>query len=473
MATGVVNVTVVDVGQGQCTFVEIYDRSSKPKLIHTLLFDCGTDKDSTQTYKNLDYIAKKALEKNVPGFDCIIFSHSDNDHISLAKYVLDKIWETTKPTVDEVIYGGNYDKYEKKGENILEYIEDEGFCDSDKIYSMNSNATNYVKTSKSYGDNLWHSTDNSVYVYGIVANVLSDDPDWDDNDATIQTKTAEAKNRVSIICGLYYANSSYVICGDATKKTMGAVNNLFSGGTAVFNQNLMTTLPHHGSRATAFGVPSTKGASAAAKLVVTTFSGILKSQTLTASSFEKHSHPSLELMNCFIPTAAAPFLRDPRLKEKNAHRIVANIDIKLTQPKGWSLLKSYYSFDTTTCTFGTRYSQSMTWFFYNLGNGSVTEAKGKVTSGTVINEFACWQYETQTTGNYLVGGYANLDLPLVLFTEPAIASVEAQESIEEAIVIDPGSETIPISVRIKNNLSNIPQPAYRKPEFLNRLKQFQ
>ncbi len=472
MATGNVIVTVIDVGQGQCTFVEIYNTSTTPKLVHALLFDCGSDKTSDETYTNLDYIATKVLTMDTPGFDCIFFSHSDKDHISLTRYVLDKIWETTKPVIGEVIYGGAYAKYTKNSFNILAYILKSKFCSASKVVAMNSNATNYDQSSKSYSDHLWRSSDNSVYVYGIVANVLSDDPDWDDNDLDVTGKTAEALNRVSMICGLYYAGSSYVICGDATHKTMGAVNNLFSGGTTVFDLNRMTTLPHHGSRATGFAVASSAKASTTAKLVVTTFSATLKSQILTISSFEKHKHPSLELMNCFLPTITTPFLRDPRLKETNAHRLEANIDITLAQPKGWSLLKTYYSFDTTSCMFGTRYSQSMTWFSYNLGASSVAQAKG-VTGSSVINEFACWQFKTLSTGNLLLGGYASLTLPLVLFTAAATTAV-AQKTGITALPNTDITETIisPVSVRIKERPQPALRPAQVQSQFHNQLNHF-
>src|ERR1700755_1243236 len=234
MATGNVIVTVVDVGQGQCTFVEIYDTSSPPKLTNTLLFDCGSDKESDETVKNLDYIVSKVLTMAKPGFDRIYFSHSDNDHISLTWYVLSQINKTKKPVVQEVWYGGAWSKFTKRGFNILDYINEQKFCATSKIQGFNSNATDYVIKSKKYEYWNWNNSDKSIYVYSIAANVLSDDPDWDDNDVVINMKVAEELNRVSLIAGLYYNTSSFVICGDATNKTMAAGNGLFTTGTHVF-----------------------------------------------------------------------------------------------------------------------------------------------------------------------------------------------------------------------------------------------
>src|SRR5215213_899170 len=100
MATGNVVVSVVDVGQGQCTFIEVYDDSTPTaKLVHAVMVDCGSDKKSDDTPTNLGYIAAKVQEMAKPAFDCIIFSHSDKDHISLTKDVLDKFPPTKKPTV--------------------------------------------------------------------------------------------------------------------------------------------------------------------------------------------------------------------------------------------------------------------------------------------------------------------------------------------------------------------------------------
>lgn len=437
MPTGNVIVTVVDVGQGQCTFVEIYNNSSPAKLIHTLLLDCGTDKPSTQTDVNLDYIAAKALELDKPGFDCIVFSHSDKDHIYLTRQVLDKIAETKKPVIKEVIYGGAYRKYTKYGFNILEHIEDKGYCAADEIFSLESNFTNYNYASgkKKYEGNLWESTNKEVVLYTIVGNVLSSDPDWDDNDLNVEGATAEALNRVSIIAGLYYAGASFVICGDATNITMAAVNSLFEGGTTVFANNKMTTMPHHGSRATGFAVKSGQAASDTSVEIVETFAATLKSKTMSISAFEKHRHPSLELINKFIPTQTGAILRDPRLKQKNAHRITAYIDVSLTTGKAVTIYEGLsYSFESGTNTFSTRYSDLGPYFSYTLGTKKAEASEGVIvtTPVTSINPFACWRYTAAPAGTAITNGYPNLALPLTAFTSaPTLGLSMAPDAEDE------------------------------------------
>lgn len=419
MATGKVVVNVVDVGQGQCTFVEIYDTSSTPKLIHALLFDCGSDKLSDETYANLKYIADSVSTMTTPAFDCIFFSHSDKDHISLTRYLLGEsamdgypiITWTTKPVIKQVWFGGARIKYTKgkKKFNLLNYMVAQTYCALSDQKEPYSNYTGYDKTTKNYVKYFWKSTDSSVYVYPIAANALSSDPDWDDDDKDLPLQGAEFLNRVSMVCGLYYAGASYVICGDATNVTMAAIDQLFSAGTAVFNNNKMTTLPHHGSRATGLAVPSSSMASSSAIKVVDTFSGLMKSRTVTASSYQKHKHTSLELIAHFPPVLTTPALQDTRFVEANVHSMVLYVD---TQIKVKKLLRTdeYYSLNTFANLFGTNYSMGSSAFSASMDQlitGKASAAQG-VKPGQTIDPFACWVYTASSTGSTILEGRANL-----------------------------------------------------------------
>ncbi len=489
MATGNIIVTVVDVGQGQCTFVEIYNTATPAKLIHALLFDCGTDKPSAQTPTNLNYIAAKVLELDEPGFDCIFFSHSDKDHIYLTRTVLNKIKETKKPVIKEVIFGGAYRKYEKYDFNILEHIEDEGYCAADKICCLASNFTNYnyALGKKKFEGNLWESTDSNVIVYTIVGNALSSNPDWDEDDLDVEGANAEALNRVSVIAGLYIKGpsntyTSYVICGDATNVTMAAVNSLFEGGTTVFNKNIMTTMPHHGSRSTGLAVKTGQAASTASTKVVDTFAATLKSYCMTISAYEKHHHPSLELINRFIPTIKTPILRDARLIQKNAHRITAYVDIDITT--GTAIIIKHrdgYSFDTETNTFSTRYSGGVPFFSYNLGTAQAKAAQGVVVTvpATAINEFACWQYITAAAGTTTLTGYPSLATPLTAFTSPPTTSLTLARNSEILPIttglseqaLNPQEEVTPI-FRVKQKQLATKIQAVNNLSFQNKLKHY-
>ena len=370
------------------------------------------------------------------------FSHSDKDHISLTKYLLDKIAETITPSISGVWFAGAYSNYEKYKFNILCHIIKKKYCSASNMKTTSGNYTDYNYDDKNeWNDYLWKTAYDKVVIYAIASNVLSNDPDWEDNDDIGVGKTAEIKNRVSMVCGLYYSGASYIICGDATNTTMAAIGNLFKGGTTVFNNNHMTTLPHHGSRATGFAVPSSKAASFSAISVVSTFSSLMKSNTITISAYEKHRHPSLQLMRYFIPTIASPILRDPRLNQKNTHRVTAYVDINLGTSSGMTIHNNVvYSFESETNTFSTRYYDGWPTFSYNIGILNKAK-KSKGTNGDAINGFACWGYKILTDGTFQLGGWANLSL--ALFTAPAEILLSERE--EESI------KTKSVQVRIKTS----------------------
>lgn len=435
MATGNVIVTVVDVGQGQCTFVEIYDDDGMaPTLQQTLLFDCGSDKRSTQTHTNLDYIVNRIVNMATPTIDCIFFSHSDNDHISLMWYLLREIQneleEDQTLVISKVIYCGTFARYTKRRRNILNYILNQGLCEEDNMLAPDSNHSDYDPLTRAYYAFLWQSTDEDVVVRAMVANVISGDPDWDLYDADLPVDSAEALNRVSLVATLYYGNRSYVICGDATNDTMSATIKRFNNAPqAMFAGNIMTTLPHHGSRITGYAVQGAQQASLRAMLIVRGFADLLKSETITVSAYRKHSHPSLYLMTDFIPTHLRPLIRDPRLQQANAHRVTANIDFDLMNGNGVVIRQDDdQSFETTVNTFSTNYYIGYQTFSYQIGGLFVAASQGLVPPAVPINPFACWQYTT-ANNNYILVGYPNLALPLAAFTAavppPGVAALKA------------------------------------------------
>jgi len=499
MATSLISLTVVDVGQGQCTFVEIYNDEDPAELVHTLLIDCGSDKESDDTPTNLEYIRSKVGEMKDPAFDCIVFSHSDKDHISLTKQLLEGF--TTKPKVKKVWYGGAYDLY-KKGKvtksnpypNILDWLKKNKYCEKKDISTPGSNFSNYDKATAKYTGNLWENTDADVKLYCLAANVLKAEPDWTKHDENVKGTTAEAKNRVSIICALYFDGTSYTMCGDATNMTMAAMNNLFTG-TAVFNNNEMVTLPHHGSSATGYKIKKGETPRSESRKVVETFATLLSSRIITVSAFEKHRHPSLMLMNSFPPTINEPFLKDARLKDTNAHRVNCYVDIDLTvyqkpDPKqkkrkrnGTTLTRDQaYTFDTRSVTFTTRYTGGTGGYSYQIGGTEVKDSLGVEEDGDgdvyIINPHACWQFDKSPGTGPLAGGYPNLKLPLKIFTSGAdsikpgtmgrIGIWEVDDWKKNKVKKEPS----PVKTRKKANQNFAQEPVSATPKLKGQLKQF-
>lgn len=484
MAVDRVIVSIVDIGQGQCTFVEMFDQSQAKPLVHTLLFDCGSDKNSSQTRVNLDYIVTSVLTMNQPGFDCIFFSHSDKDHVSKMRYVLDKIALTTPPVIGKVVYGGDVNKYTKgknnRAFNILSYIYNRGYCALANFINPVSNFTNYYPFFNTYLGDLWANADNTVIVRCLAGNVVSANPDWTSHPPVDQRDSAEVLNRVSLVTGLYFAGKSYVICGDATHETMSAIVQLFRPDTTVFNSNVMTTLPHHGARYTGLAVASGKPASAISINNVQCFSALLKSFTLTVSAYRKHAHPSLELMSYFPPGIVTPILRDSRLAQNNAHFITANIDYNIPYfSSAASVVKGNdQSFESLTNTFTTNYYIAGGLFGYRLGQPNAYVFGGFTQPPQAINNFGCWRYTTLLNGTTTLGGYPNLSLPS--FTAAPLAPpAPVVRAMHPPLVVaeeppqlkDVTEELLPL-FRVKPKQQAAHCQPITNPSFPSRLKQY-
>lgn len=407
MAISKVVTTVVDVGQGQCTFVRLYDDSSPAELVHTLLFDCGTDKRSEpMTDGNIAWIADTLKLMDTPTIDLLVFSHSDNDHISLMYDLLSAYGTKPKPLkVASVWYAGNPDFYTKNKFNILDYLG--SYCKS--FTAPDFGETQYNKTKGDWKKGLiWSSTDESVRVGMLIGNVIDDEPGVlvEDDFGTV----AEKKNRVSIVCALMHDGRTMLICGDATNRTMAWVNDAL--GDNEFNDCLMVTLPHHGSRATGLAVSSNATASKKAVDVVKTFVSKSAAKTITISAFAKHHHPSIELINLFMPAMTpTATLYDKRLENaEKSHFSVCNVDVTLVMPDFTAITKNYHTLTTQVNVLATYYYSEVATFSYQFQPTTVDKPTKFVDpkKKPVINPHACWTYATTAGKGNTVTGYKSM-----------------------------------------------------------------
>ncbi len=270
----------------------------------------------------------------------------------------------------------------------------------------------------------------------------------------------------------------YVICGDATLRTMALVNNYFINEKKKFNKNIMVTLPHHGSRTTGLGVSAAENAANNAKSMVVTFSGILKSKTITASAYDKHHHPSLEVIQLFVPqTTPQPVLKDSRLGlGNNVHKARANIDNKLVF-NSKEVESKYTTFNTNKNLFTTNYS-GLSEFEYNFTDNPYAIIP-PITPNIPINEFACWIYTTDKNLNTTLAGKENLyAAPFTTFLKNiAVRSMGIDELTLNAIpekVSEATPETEPLTRSSRPALTfspaNVRPAALPARVFTNRLK---
>lgn len=399
MAISRVVTTVVDVGQGQCTFTRIYDDSSPAKLVHTLLFDCGTDKRSPSTGNNIRWIADILKAMDDPTLDLLVFSHSDNDHISLMYDLLEAYGKKPALKILSIWFAGNADFYTKDDFNILDYLGK--YCTS--FTKPDFGETQYDKKKSAWKKGLiWNTADQSVRVGMLIGNVIDDEPG-------VLVKTtfgtvAEKKNRVSIVCALIHDDRTLLICGDATNRTMAWVNNAF--GDNKFSKCLMVTLPHHGSRATGLAVSSTKAANKKAIKVVETFVETANARTASISAYAKHDHPSVELINYFVPSLTpTATLKDTRLTQ-SSHFAVCNVDLTLVLPSFTAVTKDYHTLMTQANVMATYYYSEAATFSYQFKAGTVDDPPKFVDpkKKPAINPHACWNYATTAgSGNSVMG----------------------------------------------------------------------
>lgn len=459
MTTGKMIVNVVDVGQGQCTFVEIYDLLGN--LTNTLLLDCGTDKKSPSMMTNLAYVADKIESMAEPVLDLLLFSHSDNDHVSLMMKLLE-LCKPKKPKIKQVVYGGNRANYSKGKNkfNILTQLVKSGYCTDKVIVGPAPNFSGFDRDLGQFQMAQWSTANGDVRVDLLVGNVVSDDPE---GAIVVQDvpvlKGAQALNRVSLVCSVTFNGHSYIICGDAVNRSMAWVNWYFQKAKSTFAIVPMLTLPHHGSRAT--GLDTTTGskkkigdkAKDPAIKTVTTFAKICNGQTLTASSFGHHGHPSMELVQYFIvPMVPKPLVKDLRANV-NAHSMVSYVDMTLPRPNNDIVGQyDYRSYLTETNLFGTNYYNAAfpTGFGYNYGNSSV----GDVPMGTLssaLNVNACWVYGNDNQNNSEMIGVSHLPPSTgTIFTEPVKGGQKVAHAAPALPRSNPRRAVVPSLARLRH-----------------------
>jgi beta-lactamase superfamily II metal-dependent hydrolase len=347
MATGGIVVNVMDVGQGQGTFVEVYNTGSV--LTNTLLFDLGSAKSSRAAGDpSIAYIVSKVSSMAVPKIDYLSLSHKDRDHVNLVMRLIDAISEKIKPKklkIGKVRFGGAKGWYK---DPLMEKLEE--FCKDVDSLSLRQTGFTPPKTWKSIWD------ENDVYVYVVLANVPTDviAMDMDDMD---DRPDSELANSVSIVSLVYWNGNEFFINGDATFVTIQESNKVLKA--AVFNTK-MVTLPHHGSRRTTFGLSeSLEDASKESTEIVKTFAKKVNAKTVTASAedFGNYKHPSYDVITLFNEYADQKkiWYFDPNLADNDRHYLTAYLDTPMTRSKKVTISPAYSSFETTMNVYSTQY----------------------------------------------------------------------------------------------------------------------
>lgn len=324
MATKGMNVCCLDVGQGMCTFIEVYDDTNK--LIRTLLFDLGSTKNSAVAGPaTIAYIAKNIIARKGPDgyLDALFVSHKDADHVNLLTGLLEAV---PKAKIGKVFYGGRYSWYQKSAGNVLTALK-ERCAKATDVQGFPIGDTGFVDGA--FKTALWAQDGLSILL--LVVNTPYGSEKKGDAESEISTSPdGDQANSKSLVCIAWLSRGDgFCISGDATFPTMAYTNTVL--GTRKLLDMRMMLLPHHGSRKTTFGLPSSSAEIAdEAMETIKTFGRNVGAKTLIASADTKHSHPSFETITIFraYTDTLSAWWSDPNLSQGN-HYLSTYLDLSM------------------------------------------------------------------------------------------------------------------------------------------------
>ncbi|MGZ8180486.1 MAG: hypothetical protein ACXWT1_00860 [Methylobacter sp.] len=391
------NVTVLDVGQGMGTFVEIYDTSGA--LISTLLFDLGSLNNKVSAGgPSVQYIVDKLKSMADPTIDLLVLSHKDGDHVNLIEDLLKFFPSLNDLLIEKVYYGGRTNWYPA---GLLNEIKKHTYDEDGDVSSFVVSATCYGTV----GVVPPIYSVNGVTVNVLVANTPTAGETPGAKSSTLpQAPNDNATNTGSVVCLVTYNSESFIIAGDATYNTLCRINTIFNGVT--FPAVAMLTMPHHGSRKTTFGLGATNAEiSDVQKQGVKAFVDLVKALSLTVSADRKHEHPSLETIDEFSTYVSKdnPWYSDPAFGTEKLHSVTTKVDTRLNYNTGNDLELDYYSFETQANIYTTLYSTGIddTDFSYSafLSTNTLVTALNLTIPYPLLPEGVSWQYSlTPTTG---------------------------------------------------------------------------
>lgn len=209
---GTLEMTVIDIGQGDCIFLQFPDGQ-------TMIMDAGSEFGSTNEY---DQLTAHLTLRGIDSLDYVFITHSDYDHI---RYMQDI-----------------FEDYEVK------YIYMPRVADD-------MSAT-WTKTVAAIEEETWTNESGETVdseIYYTVGDFVIQGEDWtmnchsyleDDYPSVKESSSAEVKNAVSPVCFLEYADRTIVLTGDSNERNE---EYLLERGVLDKDADVLK-VGHHGSR---------------------------------------------------------------------------------------------------------------------------------------------------------------------------------------------------------------------------------
>ena len=209
---GTLEMTVIDIGQGDCIFLQFPDGQ-------TMVMDAGSEFGSTNTY---DQLAAHLDLRGIEVLDYVFITHSDYDHIRYMQDILEE-YEVKNIYMPRVA-----DNMSKTWTKTVAAIEAETWTNEEGEQTPSS-VFYTVGDFKIEGEN-WVMSCHS-YLEEDYPNVK-------------ESSSAEIKNSVSPICFLEYADRTLVLTGDSNER-----NEEYLVERGVLNVDAdVLKVGHHGSR---------------------------------------------------------------------------------------------------------------------------------------------------------------------------------------------------------------------------------
>ena len=209
---GTLEMTVIDIGQGDCIFLQFPDGQ-------TMVMDAGSEFGSTNTY---DQLAAHLDLRGIEGLDYVFITHSDYDHIRYMQDILEE--------------------YEVKNIYMPRVADD-----------MSATWTKTVAAieAETWTNEEGEQTPSSVFY--TVGDFVIEGENWvmschsyleEDYPNVKESSSAEIKNSVSPVCFLEYADRTLVLTGDSNER-----NEEYLVERGVLNVDAdVLKVGHHGSR---------------------------------------------------------------------------------------------------------------------------------------------------------------------------------------------------------------------------------
>ena len=209
---GTLEMTVIDIGQGDCIFLQFPDGQ-------TMIMDAGSEFGSTNEY---DQLTAHLTLRGIDSLDYVFITHSDYDHI---RYMQDI-----------------FEDYEVKNIYMPRVADD-------------MSAT-WTKTVAAIEKETWTNESGEIVdseIYYTVGDFVIQGEDWtmnchsyleDDYPSVKESSSAEVKNAVSPICFLEYADRTIVLTGDSNERNE---EYLLERGVLDKDADVLK-VGHHGSR---------------------------------------------------------------------------------------------------------------------------------------------------------------------------------------------------------------------------------